>query len=77
MDDNNIVIINSSDEKPHKNLYSDTTYKYRHGNVCVEGKNKMSFSLVFRVVQKYANYNVYNDTMLPDIENNTVRDNIM
>ena len=74
MDENNIVIINSSDEKPHKLLHSDKTCKYRHGNVCVQGENKMSFSLVFRVVQKYANYNVYNDTMLPDFKNNTVRE---
>ena len=77
MDDNNIVILNCSDEIPHKNIHCGKICKYRHGNVSVQGKNKISFSLVFRVVQKYAHYNVYNDTMISVSKNNTLREHIL
>ena len=62
-----IVLLNCNDEKPHYITNTNTVVKYRHGNVCVDGNEKMSFSLVFRVVQKYADYNCYNDTMITTI----------
>ena len=62
-----IVLLNCNDEKPHNITNTNKVVKYRHGNVCVDDNGKMSYSLVFRVVQKYADYNCYNDTMITTI----------
>ena len=77
MDENNIVIVNCSDEIPHPHYLCGSTCKYRHGNVSVNQYDKMSFSLVFRVVQKYADYNVHNDTMISTICNQNAKQNDM
>ena len=48
--------------------------KYRHGSVCVDGNETMSFSLVFRVVQNYADYNCYNGTMITTINSDNKKE---
>ena len=73
MDENNIVIINCLDEIPHQHHSCETIRKYRNGNLSAHEHDKMSVSLVFRVVQKYADYNMHKDTMISDSTNDSVK----
>ena len=45
MDENNIVIVNCSDEILHQHYSCGTICKYRHSNVSVNEYDKMSFPL--------------------------------
>ena len=68
MDYHSIIIINPSDEKPHCISGSKVHVKYQHGNVTIKCKFKMSFVLVFRVVQRYELYNVMNNMSITNTE---------
>ena len=68
MDYHSIIIINPSDEKPHCISGSKVHIKYQHGNVTIKCKFKMSFVLVFRVVQRYELYNVMNNMSITNTE---------
>ena len=59
-----ILILNPKDEKPHIYSNGNMTVKYQHGNVSVT-KNKMSFALVFRVVNEFCNYDRQTNAMIP------------
>ena len=53
MNSNSILILNPGDEKTYCISGSDVSIKYRHGNVIIKNPDKMSFALVFKVVQRY------------------------
>ena len=76
MDESNIVVLNYFDEKPYHLGKSNTVVKYRHGNVSVQCNDKISFSLVFRVMQRYADYNYYNYTMIATIKSDDTKEMI-
>ena len=61
--------------KSHYIGNSNTIVKYQYGNVSVQDNDTMSFSLVFRVVKKYADYNCYTDTIISTINSNTTKEN--
>ena len=68
MSSKNIIIIHPSDEKPHVVSGSNVRIKYQHGNVLVKSPFKMSFALVFRVVQRYELYNTLNNTLVTNVD---------
>ena len=76
-DQKNIAVLNCLDENPHKDDDCGTLCKYRHGNVSVHAHDKMRFPLVIWVVEQYADYNFYNDTMISEITNESLRENEM
>ena len=53
MNSNSIIILNPGDKKPHCISVLDISVKYRHDNIIVKNPGKMSFALVFTVVQQY------------------------
>ena len=64
----NIIILHPYDEKPHCIGGSNVHVKYQHGNVLVKSPHKMSFALVFRVVQRYELYNTLNNTLVTNFD---------
>ena len=69
-----IILLNCFDEKPHYITNFNTVVKYRHGNVCVDENETVIFILAFRVVQRYADYNYYNDTMITTINSDNIKE---
>ena len=74
MNSKNIIILHPSDEKPHCVSGSNVHIKYQHGNVLVKSQFKMSFALVFRVVQRYKLYNTLNNMLITNIESMIEKD---
>ena len=64
-------------KKPHEDDGCGKIYKYHYGNVSVHDHDKMRFSFVFWVVEQYADYNCYNDTMISEVFNANLRENEM
>ena len=72
--DNSIVLINPIDEIPHTIGTSPVLTKYQHGNVSVKANERMSFALVFRVVDLSYKYNTMNNIIIPPIGNITKKE---
>ena len=70
----NIIILHPCDEKPHCIGGSNVHVKYQHGNVLVKSPHKMSFALVFRVVQRYELYNTLNNTLVTNFDTDMEKD---
>ena len=64
LNENSIVVINPHDEKPHHIDDGDSIAKYKHGKVGVKSTQKISFGLVFRVVDFHYDYNTINNMMI-------------
>lgn len=74
MNSNSIIILNPADKKPHYMSGSDVSVKYRHRNILVKDTGQMSFALVFRVVQRYENYNTLNNALVTNTDNMTPKE---
>ena len=68
MNSKSIIILHPCDEKPHCISGSNVHIRYQYGNVLVRSQFKMSFALVFRVVQRYELYNTLNNTLITNID---------
>ena len=71
-----IVVINPNDEMPHQIDNYDIIVKYQHGKVEVKSTQKISFGLVFRVVDFSYHYNTLNNVMIHNSDDMPHKDNI-